>query len=144
MDIGELSDRHRVSVVLTGNHLSRHRQSMTVTMTRGSPRKDPLVSSLSHCRNLFRITSSHLLSLNLRELLRDGVRIEAHTQDGLLHHHLLLPHRDVRHRVLDQLPRAPGECPRADDHPSHGLPVSCQHLQQHHQQDSQGRRPNGH
>ena len=39
---------------------------MTVTMTRGSPRKDPLVSSLSHfCRNLFRITPSDLLSLSI-------------------------------------------------------------------------------
>ena len=39
---------------------------MTVTMTRGLPRKDPLVSSLSHyCRNLFRITLSDLLSLSI-------------------------------------------------------------------------------
>ena len=112
---------------------------MTVTMTRGSPRKDPLVSSLSHyCRNLFRITPSDLLSLHLRELLRDGVRADAETQDGFLHHHLLLPHRDVRDRLLDQLPRAPRVCPGADDHPRHGLPLSRQHLQQHHQQDPQG------
>ena len=65
MDIGELSERHRVSVVLTGNHLSRHRQSMTVTMTRGSPRKDPLVSSLSHCRNLFRSNPSYIFCLSI-------------------------------------------------------------------------------
>ena len=39
---------------------------MTVTMTQGSPRKDPLVSSLSHhCRNLFRNTPSYIFCLSI-------------------------------------------------------------------------------
>ena len=72
-----------------------------------------------------------------RQLLRDGIRADAETQDGLLHHHLLLPHRHVRHRLLDQLPRAARERPRPHDHPRHRLSLPRQHLQQHHQQDPQ-------
>ena len=84
------------------------------------------------------------LILKIRKLLGHGFRGKAETEDDSLHHHLLFPRRNVRHRVLDQLPRAPGECPRPHDHPRHCLPRPRQHLQQHHQQHPQGGRTHCH
>ena len=71
--------------------------------------------------------------LHRYELLYSWIRVGADPQDELLHHHLLPSFRNVRHRLLDQLPRPAGNRSGPDDPPRHRLPGPGQHLQHHHQ-----------